>query len=150
MARKTHTYTRGTSTYRMTQLGGFEVAEIATVVLNMAAELAPLIMSVRSDLGELDVSKVQLDWVKLRPIIQALSASCILVGKGGAAKLDEVFDEHFAGDLDGIVELLQQGLVLNFADFLRTRLGLDLAELWAKVAQSASISQESSTGTAGD
>jgi len=141
-------YTRGAHTYEMRQLGGRLAARLSTVVLNAFADVAPaLVSAAKGGLENLDVSKLKLDWEKVEPLLDAFSEHTFLIGAKGQLQLDaSVFDEHFAGDLDGMLELVLQGLELNYSSFLEQRFGLSVAEMktrWTKATESsASESQK--------
>lgn len=151
-------YSRGSHSYEMRQLGGKLAARLSTVVLNAVADVAPaLVSAAKGGLGNLDIGKLKLDWDKVEPLLDAFAAHTFLVRGAGKIPLDaEVFDEHFAGDLDGMLELVLKGLELNYSSFLEQRFGVTrekIQEAWeraTKSAESASQFPTDSTGTTGE
>lgn len=156
MGRSVKQYTRGASAYEMRSLGGKLGARLSVTVVNAFADLAPALVAMKNGgIGSLDVSKLKLDWDKVEPLLDAFAAHTFLLAGAKREPLSpEVFDEHFAGDLDGMLELLLQGVELNYASFLEQRFGVSIAamkELWKKLSeQSASESPTESTGTSGE
>lgn len=160
--RKAKQYKRGEFTYVLVSLGGFQILEQTTHVFNLMSDLTPLFVAIAKKDGQYDVKGLRLDWKSLEPLMLAFASGASIRGPGGDQTLSDqsFFDEHFSGDLDGILELFTQSMELNFSDFLEKRFGVNLKEMKKNIMSlveeakkknaSASNSQEQSTGTDGE
>jgi hypothetical protein len=121
-------------TYQLSQLGAVEGRELVVLFVKLLGRFAPMLASaVKSSKGtsgdELSSSGVvaeiagaigTLDPKELEPLWDAFARQAMVLGKDGKSRqpLNEVFDDHFAGEYFSMVRFFIEAAKLNFGDFL--------------------------------
>lgn len=134
MARKQKSVVIDGNTYELSQLGAVEGRELVVLFVKVLGRFAPLIASAASaqkaeggaeakalELAEEVAGAIQtLDPKELEPLWDAFSANAMVRSKDGKGRerLNEVFDDHFAGEYFAMVQFFIEAAKLNFGDFL--------------------------------
>lgn len=139
MARKQKSVAIDGWTYEITQLGAVEGRELAVTFIKVLGRFAPMIASatkaskdetgltkaaalelVEELVGEIAPALQTLDPKELDPLWDAFARSTQVRGKDGKTRepLQDVFDDHFAGEYYAMVQFFIEAAKLNFGDFL--------------------------------